>query len=135
MSYADCVFRVINYSRYSVTVNAGFYGAESATMTIGRNVSNAVMIKSDYNCTSFSPGGLGRAHINLVDNVNYGWRYLPTSNMIRAMGISNNNSTFEIAFTNRRRIVLMHNYKPTPDLFEVQIKPSLFRDFKNSSSD
>jgi hypothetical protein len=135
VSYADCLFRVINYSRYSVGVVAGFYGGESASMTVGRNVANTVVVKSNYNCISANPSGAGIAHINLSNNSNYGWRYLPATKMIRALGISNNNSTFVLALVNGRRVVLVNNYKPSQDVFEVQIKPSLFRDFRNSSSD
>ena len=134
-SYADCLFRVINYSRYSVGVVAGFYGGESATMTVARSVANTVMVKSNYNCSSVNPNGLGVAHINLSNNANFGWRYIPATQMIRAMGISNNNSTFVLALVNGRRVVLLNSYKPSKDIFEVQIKSSLFRDFRDSSSD
>ena len=134
--HADCTFRVFNYSGYKLNVEAGFTNNQSKKFSISPSMSNSITIK-DTNCTNTSPSGLGLGYIKIIGDKNNdsGWRYIPSSHIIRAIGSSTTGNTLVIGKTsNNNPIALYNNSSVTDDIFEVQVKPATFKDTKNSAS-
>lgn len=134
--FADCLFRVINYSLYPVTAKVGFYNGKSQTFKISNNGINSVNIVNEgYNCIGVAPSGTGVSYITLIGKNSQGaWRYIPISGTIMAVGSNNQNGYVIGKSDSGNGITLINNYKPESSVFEVQIKPVQFRDTKNSSS-
>lgn len=134
-SFADCLFRVINYSLYPIQVQAGFFGGESASLHVSNSGINSILLKSDFKCIANSVNGDGVVYVNLVGGKSSGgWRYVPQNAMIRAMGVYTKSNGFVMG-TNPTgvNVSLISNYKPESEVFEVQVNPAMFRDSKVSS--
>lgn len=131
-AFSDCLFRVFNYSLYPVKVKVGFYHGESSILDINYSGVRSVSVADDKMCTASGEDGNGVVYANLVGGKSSGgWRYLPQSNMIRAMGKSVGSGDFVIGTNeNGNNISLFNNYKPESGVFEVRIMPSQFRDSK-----
>ena len=136
LSFADCLFRVANYSNYPVKIHAGFYGGESKDLTISNQVSGTVSVSSAYDCYSASQSGTGVVFINLISKKSKGgWRYDPGSGMIRALGKSVKNAASVIGVEpDGHEVALMNNYTPESSVFGVILKPAQFGTSKVGSS-
>ncbi|MCE2706598.1 MAG: hypothetical protein LW807_05920 [Proteobacteria bacterium] len=134
--FADCLFKISNYSDYSVTIEVGFYKAESKSLVIPNSSNRTIMINSDYNCLSSNLSGNGLSYINLIGGKSIGgWRYIPQSNMLRAMGNSAKSENYVMGCNfDGNILMLMNNYKPESHVLSVMIKPSQFRVSKMGSS-
>lgn len=133
---ANCLFRVSNYSLSAIKVKVGFYHGESKQLTVGNSEINSVLIEGNNNCTSQSIDGSGIAYVDLIGGKsNGGWRYLPQSGMIRAISKPVKSSGFVIGTdANGNNVSLFNNYKIESGVFDVQIRPSQFRDSKSAGS-
>lgn len=122
--FADCTFKVTNYSDMPVSVEAGFYGGSSIKFSIGIASSQVAKIKNSLLCNAVSPSGTGVTYINLIDKQSRGgWVYLPTSNMIRAIGASFGSQDYVMGIApSGTKLVLFNNMKPGTDWFEVRIE-------------
>ena len=139
--FADCLFRVANYSLQPIKVQAGFYRGESTIFTVSNSETNSKVVKADYECFTNGADGNGVVYIKIIgctpngNNLNgCGWVYSPQSSIIRAYGASTKNSDFVMGAVKNNKFTLYNNYKPESDSFDVQIKPAQFRGTANGSS-
>lgn len=87
LSYADCMFKVINYTDSEFTANVGFYNGENKTVLIVPADSTIIEIKSDNECNSSTPSGLGLAYISFIkDPYGAGANYSAENKTINIMG-------------------------------------------------
>jgi hypothetical protein len=136
LASASCLFRVANYSLSPIKVKVGFYHGESKQLRVGNSEINSVLIEGDNNCVSQSIDGSGIAYVDLIGGKsNGGWRYLPQSGMIRAVSKSVKSGGFVTGTDiNGNDISLFNNFKTESGVFDVQIRPSQFRDSKSAGS-
>ena len=122
--WANCSFIINNYSDTPLNVTVGFYNGDSKNGSVPGTGQTVIKIKSDLQCNSASPAGLGLTYINLEGKKSEGgWIYVPESKMIRGIGKSFSDSRGVVGIApDGTKLILLHKYNPSDDKFEVAIE-------------
>lgn len=88
VSNADCMFKIMNYTDYSVSIKVGFYKGESEEFIATPATTSIKKIANEkYLCNSSSPAGLGVVYINFPNDPDHaGVIYLPRANSVKLKG-------------------------------------------------
>lgn len=125
MAFADCMFKILNYSDSAVTTTIGFYGAKNNQTFIVTPADTAIKhFKSDYECNSIGAGGLGKAFVQFPKDPGYGGaNYSPENDRITLMGkFSGNSGGREILADNGTPLWLNTMNKPMESaVFEIKL--------------
>lgn len=88
ISYADCMFKIINYTDSAITVKMGFYRGKEITMIAEPAITTIESIPSSYQCNGAAPNGLGVAYVSFPKDPDYGGvNYSPITKMANLMGV------------------------------------------------
>ena len=87
IAQADCMFKILNYSDSPITTTIGFYGESSMTFVVAPAETAIEHFKSDYDCKSVGPSGLGKSFVLFPKDPAYGGaNYSPENDNITLMG-------------------------------------------------
>lgn len=123
-AWADCTFNITNYSDTPVVVAAGFYGGESAVISVEAVSNKSIKIKNNLHCNGTSNIGFGVTYVNLVTKLSEGgWVYAPSVNMIRGVGVATGSQDRVVGKApNGEKLTLFNNASPNADSFDVRIE-------------
>ena len=87
LAFADCDFKIINYTNFEVSAKVGFYGGIESSIMVKPSDTTFVRLKGDYKCNDSTPFGTGRAYVMFPkDPQGAGTNYSPLENGINFMG-------------------------------------------------
>lgn len=87
VSYADCMFKILNYADSPVTVKIGFYRGESEEFIAEPATTSIRSLHSQYACNGSSIAGLGVVYVSFPKDPDHaGAIYLPRSGTIKLQG-------------------------------------------------
>lgn len=86
-SYADCMFKIMNYTDSAITAKVGFYKGNSKTILVPPADTTIEKIASNYLCNDAAPNGLGLTYIMFPKDPDYGGvNYSPIAGKATLMG-------------------------------------------------
>ena len=86
-SYADCMFKIMNYTDSAITAKVGFYKGNSKTILALPADTTIEKISSNYLCNDAAPNGLGVTYIMFTKDPDYGGvNYSPIAGKATLMG-------------------------------------------------
>lgn len=87
LSYADCMFKIINYTDSEFTAKLGFYNGESKVVLVTPADSTIIKMTSNYECNSSTSSGVGVSYISFIKDPNgAGANYSAENKSINIMG-------------------------------------------------
>lgn len=124
ISYADCVFTVVNDSPVQISVEAGYYNNKTKVgFIIQPSQSVDGLVKSDFKCNEINQAGMGLTYVNLVNGKSLGgWVFDPNLAQIRAVGVSGTQSGAIGHSANGTAVYLANTKNPAADRFIVTVK-------------
>ncbi len=135
--YADCTFKITNNFYQNIKLKVGFFGYESKVINAEKSDTSVILIKDNQlNCISQTKAGIGIPYGELFDSKAKGkWIYKPDTQMIVALGTGlNTNDNYTYGYLdNKQDIVLMNNYKVSPDYFNIVINPVININYRTGS--
>lgn len=125
MVFANCMFKILNYTDSAVTTTIGFYGAPNNKTFIVAPADTVIEnFSSTYDCKSISASGLGKSFVQFPKDPGYGGaNYSPENDRITLMGkFSGNSGGREILADNSTPLWLNTMNKPMEsDVFEIKL--------------
>lgn len=78
--FADCMFKIINYTDSQVTTKIGFYHGQNKTIIAEPATTTIESIPSNYQCNGVTPVGLGVSYVSFTKDPGHGgMNYSPSS--------------------------------------------------------
>lgn len=133
-SFADCTFKIINYSQSAITVEVGFYNSIKQTKLIEPAANGTeIKLKSNYQCNSTNDFGMSKAYLKFPKDPNYGGaNYSAANNSINLMGLCQDKSGCEVRANDGTRLWLnADGHAINAEKFEVKLN---FTGLANSKS-
>ncbi|MBX9598223.1 MAG: hypothetical protein K2X04_06575 [Burkholderiales bacterium] len=133
LAFADCDFKIINYTNFEISAKVGFYGSIESSIMVKPSDTTFVRMKGDYKCNDSTPFGTGRAYVMFPKNQGSGANYSPLEKGINLMGqFSSSAGGRIIKADNGQQIWLNASGKPIDDTtFEIKLN---FTERPNSRS-
>jgi hypothetical protein len=120
--YADCTFRINNYSNKTLNIKVGYFNSNDVTVKLSPNSNKDILLKNKLYCNSITSFGSGVVFANLIgDKSTGGFIFDPSNNMIRAFGSYNLPNGNIGSSPDGTQLLLSNNLKPSIDRFVVQI--------------
>ncbi|MDD3266341.1 MAG: hypothetical protein PHC75_04080 [Burkholderiales bacterium] len=87
LSYADCMFKIINYTDSEFSAKIGFYNEKSEIVLVNPADSTIIKMTSKYECNSSTSSGIGVSYISFIKDPNgAGANYSAENKSINIMG-------------------------------------------------
>jgi hypothetical protein len=134
LAFADCDFKIINYTNFEVSAKVGFYGSTESSILVKPSDTTFVRMKGDYKCNDATPFGTGRAYIMFPkDPQGAGANYSPLERGINFMGRFSGSAGGRIMQADNGQLIWLNaSGKPINDTtFEIKLN---FTERPNSMS-
>jgi hypothetical protein len=87
LSWADCQFKIINYTQSPITAAIGFYGGTSKTLVVAPTSTAIEKLASNWQCTDSTDYGSGVSFIRFPNDPDLaGANYAPEQSKINLLG-------------------------------------------------